>query len=195
MKNAFYLAISATIALLLMAAASAPARGQHQHHGGQPPAAPTGQQGHQGHQTAQPGASGGTAKTAGEPHQALAMAYHESVAAFARALLKQVERAKAVDGEFARDAVTEMRRGFDLMERRHQDHMKTMSAEMRAQMDGMMKAMEPHHARIKELLDALERETGGPSPNPKYVTEQTTELLKHLDEMTGAHGGHQGHKT
>ena len=46
------------------------------------------------------------------PHQALAMAYRDNVATFARAVQRQATLAKTVDLDLARPAVLEMRRSL-----------------------------------------------------------------------------------
>jgi hypothetical protein len=175
-------------ALLALSFAGAPAFAQHEHHGGQKPA-PGRQQGqqqqqHQGHDMA---------AMMQEPHRLLAMAHHESAAAFARALSKHASGAGAFNAEFARDAVAEVRRNFDQMTRHHHDHMQAMSGPMRAQMDAMMKQTEPHHAKMREHLEALERETGGAQPGRQRVAEHAAEFVKHLDAMSKMHAGHAGH--
>ncbi|MBC7844262.1 MAG: hypothetical protein H7099_18265 [Gemmatimonadaceae bacterium] len=53
------------------------------------------------------------------PHQALAMAYGESLTSFARALSQDVTRSHAVNIELARPATTEMRRAYDQMKVHH----------------------------------------------------------------------------
>jgi hypothetical protein len=174
-----------SVTILFFTAATAQA--QHEHHGGQKPAAQDKkQEEHQHHQ-------GDMSKMMQEPHQLLAMAHHVSMAAFTKTLGKQSEGTGALDGDFARDAVAEIRRNFDQMMRHHQEHTQAMGAEARSQMDAMMKQMEPHHAKMKEHLEALERETGGERPDRQRVAQHTAELVKHLDEMSGMHGGHANH--
>lgn len=181
-------------ALLVLSCAGAPALAQHEHHGGQKPAPkqeqkPGQPQQHQGHDMA----GHGMTDMMQEPHHLLAMAYHESMAAFAKTLSKQAEKTSALNAEFARDAVAEMRRNFDQMMRHHQEHTQAMNAAQRAQMDAMMKQMEPHHAKMKEQLEALERETGGDRIDRQRVAQHAVEFVKHLDQMSGMHGGHAGH--
>ena len=174
------------IALVFIAATTAQA--QHEHHGGQKPAAQDKKQdAHQHHQ-------GDMSKMTQEPHHALAMAYHESMAVFAKALRQNVEQTSVVNADFARDAVAEIRRNFDQMMRHHQEHTQAMSAAARAQMDAIMKQMEPHQAKMKEHLEALERETGLEKPDRGRVGQHAAELLKHLNEASGMHGGHAGHQ-
>jgi hypothetical protein len=139
------------------------------------------------HSSASPGA------TTHSSHHALALAFHESMAVFTKTLRQNAEQTTAVDGDFARDAVAEIRRGFDQMQRHHQEQMNMLTGSARTQMEATMKQMEPHHAKIKEELEALERETGVEKPDRTRVLQHTTELLKHLNEMSGSHNGHTGH--
>jgi hypothetical protein len=177
-------------ALVALSLTGATAFAQHEHHGGQKPNQPgqKQEQQHKGHDAGQ-----GMAGMMAEPHHLLAMAHHESMAAFARALNRHASASGALNAEFARDAVAEIRRNFDQMTRHHHDHMQTMSGATRAQMDAMMKQMEPHHAKMREQLEALERETGGAQPDRGRVSQHAAEFVKHLDEMSKMHGGHAGH--
>ena len=63
-----------------------------------------------------------------EPHHVLAMAYHQNLATFAKSLHERTMQASSVNVEFARAAVTEMRRSFDQMKQHHQEHMQAMNA-------------------------------------------------------------------
>ena len=187
-KNTILVAVAA---LLFAGLISGGAWAQHQPHGGQPPA-PQGGAGQR--PVPQHDMSPDMAAMAREPHHLLAMAYHESMAAFARALQIGAEGTSSLDGAFARDAVAEIRRSFDLMERRHQSHMETMSGATRAQMEALMKDMEPRHARIKEHLVALERETAVSNPDPKVILEHARALLDQLSELSKTHGEPSSHE-
>ncbi len=125
------------------------------------------------------------------PHQALAMAYHESLAAFAKALQEQTANATAVDVDFARAAVAEMRRDFDQMKEHHEAHMKSMSAEMHAQMagqmSGMMKQMETHQGELNTQLTALEQEVQSTKPDAKRVSTLAASVTAHLSAMAKMH--------
>ena len=194
MKRNFNAVILAAGAVLVLSFAGAPALAQHEQHGGQKPAPkqeqkPGQQQQHQGHDMAGMDMS----KMMQEPHLLLAMAHHESMAAFAKILSQHAGQTGAFNADFARDAVAEIRRNFDQVTRHHQEHMEAMSAAMRSQMDAMMKQMEPHQAKVKEQLEALERETGMEKPDRARITQHAAELIKHLGMMSGMHGGHAGH--
>jgi hypothetical protein len=68
------------------------------------------------------------------PHHALAMAYGENLATFARALNSDASRSNIVSTELARPATAEMRRSFDQMKLHHQSHMSTVGTTMRMPM-------------------------------------------------------------
>lgn len=128
-----------------------------------------------------------------EPHHVLAMAYHENLAAFARALHDQAALAGPLNIDFARSAVSEMRRSFDQMKQHHQEHMAGMSAEMHARMDakmsGMMKKMQTHQADMNTQLTALELEINAASPDAKKVSTLADGIHAHLAEMAKMHEG------
>lgn len=138
--------------------------------------------------------AGGPLKMAPDARQAIAMAYRESVTVFARALRQHAEQSGAVNGDFARDMVAEIRRGIEQMERHQQEHLDAMTPEARAQTGATMKQTEPHRAGVKGTLEALERETGVEAPDRARVSQLAGELLRHFDEMSKARGAHEGHK-
>jgi hypothetical protein len=179
-------AMTVGAALVALSLIGGTALAQHEQHGGQRPTSqgnPPGQPPPQQHQ--QQGHDRSAMMQ--EPHHLLAMAHHESMAAFARALNQHAAGKAAFHGEFARDAVAEIRRNFDQMTRHHQEHLQT------TQMEAMMKQMESHQAQLRTQLEALERETGGDRPDRQRITQHAAEFVKHLDEMSKLHGGHAGH--
>lgn len=129
-----------------------------------------------------------------EPHHALAMAYHQNLAAFAKALHDQTAGASSVNVEFARAAVTEMRRSFDQMKEHHQEHMQTMSAEMHTKMSAMMPQMETHQTELNTQLMALEQEVQAGTPDAKKVATLAASVNAHLDAMSKMHQGSKGSK-
>lgn len=135
---------------------------------------------------------------ANEPHHVLAMAYHQNLAAFAKALQEQTVRASSVNVEFARASVAEMRRSFDQMKQHHQEHMQTMSAEMHTkmsgQMSGMMQQMETHQTELNTQLTALEQEVQLSTPDAKKVSTLAASVNSYLDAMSKMHQGSQGSK-
>jgi len=121
---------------------------------------------------------------AGDPHHALAMAYHRNVINFARVLRNQTARSKSVNVEFARAAVAEIRRSSDEMTKHHKEHMDAMSPEMQDKMKTMMAQMAKHETEFNDQLTALEREVQLATPDPKKVSTLAGSLLNHVDSMS-----------
>ena len=159
---------------------------------------------HEGHSTKKaPAKSAPQGKTphdhmmmemAKEPHHVLAMAYHQNLAAFAKSLHEQTMQASTVNVEFARTAVTEMRRSFDQMKQHHQEHMQTMNADMRTKMSAMMQKMETHHTELSTQLSALEQEVQSATLNAKKVSTLAASIHTHLDAMSKMHQDNKGSK-
>ena len=126
-----------------------------------------------------------------EPRHVLAMAYMQNLAAFAKALHDQTDSTKTVDGEFARVAVSEMRRSFDAMQQHMADHMKSMPGDMQSHMGMMMQAMDTHLSAIKQSLTALEREIQADTPSATTISASAGEIVKHIGEMGHSHGEHK----
>lgn len=128
-----------------------------------------------------------------EPHHVLAMAYHQNLAAFAKALHEQATSAGTLNIDFARTAVSEMRRSFDQMKQHHKEHMEGMSAEMHAKMgakmSGMMDKMQTHQADLNTQLTALEQEVNSSSPDAKKISTLAGGIHARLAEMTAMHEG------
>jgi hypothetical protein len=123
----------------------------------------------------------------GGPHHAMAMAYRDNLATFARTLRDEVTQSKVVDVDLARPAVAEMRRSFDLIQQRHQAHMAMMGT-ADSTMRRMMQHMDSAMAAVGKHLTALETEVNGSSPDPGKVIDHATEILKHCDGMSDMHG-------
>ena len=128
------------------------------------------------------------------PHHVLAMAYRDNLATFARALRAQVTQSKTVNLDLARPAVAEMRRSFDQMKQHHQAQMKMMGDQTKPAMSGKMQQMETHLAALSEHLTALESEVNARTPDPKKVSEHTTEILKQCAGMSAMAGKAKPHK-
>lgn len=123
------------------------------------------------------------------PHHMLMMAHQKSMAEFAKALGHQAMVAKALDAEFARAAVAELRHCLDAMEAIHQKHMATMSDEMKAKMKMMMDKMEKGHAATKGHVVALETAVQSEQPDSKQVAMHANALLKHFGMMSKMNSG------
>jgi hypothetical protein len=127
---------------------------------------------------------------ANEPHHLLAMAYHQNLMTFAKALHEQTAQATTVDVEFARTAEKEMRRSFAEMKLHHEGHVMTMSAAMQAKMADMRQRMEKHHTELITLLAALEKEVNLAKPDVKIVSTLAANIHTHcmaMENMEHAH--------
>lgn len=120
---------------------------------------------------------------ANEPHHVLAMAYCENMNVFVNALQGRTSRTSAVDVEFARAAVTEIRRSFDQMKQHHQAHVQTMNTEMHTKMGGMTQQVETHQAKLDTQLTALEQAVQAATPDPNKVSTLAAGVHTHLDAM------------
>jgi hypothetical protein len=122
---------------------------------------------------------------ANEPHHILAMAYHQNLLVFTKALQEQTASASSVNVEFARAAVAEMRHSFDQMKEHHQDHVQAMSPEMHS--EKTMQEMETHQTELNTALAALEQEVQLATPDVKKVSTLATSVHTHLDAMSKLH--------
>ncbi len=119
------------------------------------------------------------------PHHTLAMAYHDNLATFARAL--QVAKSKTVDLDLARPAVAEMRRSLDQMQQHHQAQMTMMGDSTKQAMSAMMQHMETHLTTVAGHLTGLESEVNAATPDRDKVMEHVTEILKECAAMSPMH--------
>ncbi len=129
------------------------------------------------------------------PHHVLAMAYRDNLATFARALQRQVAQAKTVDLDLARPAVAEMRRSLDQMQQHHQAQMAMMQDHSMPSMSATRQDMATHLAALGAHLTALESEVNASAPDPKKVTEHTTEILKQCAGMSAMPAKVKPHQT
>ena len=128
------------------------------------------------------------------PHHMLMMAHMKSMSEFARTLRDQAVKPGALDTEFARSAVAELRHCLDAMEAIHQKHMQAMSAEMKSKMQMMMEKMDKERTMVKDQVSALEADVLADKPDSKQVAAHTNALLKHLGMMSKMHGGSKADK-
>ena len=124
-----------------------------------------------------------------EPHHVLAMAYHQNLAVFAKALQQQTASAKPVNVVFARAAVAEMRRSFDQMKMHHQEHIQTMSSGMQSKMKGMMQPMATHQSELDTQLKSLQQEVELSAPDAKKLSTLAASVHTHLLAMNKMHAG------
>ena len=123
------------------------------------------------------------------PHHMLMMAHMKSMSEFARALHHQAMMPMALDVEFARAAVAELRHCLDAMDAIHQKQMAAMSDEMKAKMKVMMEKMDKGQATAKEHVIALETAVQADQPDSKQVIMHANALLKHLGMMSKMNSG------
>ena len=123
------------------------------------------------------------------PHHMLMAAHKKSMSEFARTLRDQAVKPEALDVQFARAIVAELRHSLNAMEAIHQDHMRTMSAEMKSKMQMMMEKMEKQRSMVKDQVSALETDVLADRPDSKQVAEHSNALLEHFGGMSQMHAG------
>jgi len=134
------------------------------------------------------------------PHHMLMTAHLKTMSEFARTLRNQAVKPEALDVDFARAAVAEVRHNLDAIEAIHQKHMESMGAEMKAKMEAMsaemkskmqmmMEKMDKDRAKLKGEVSALETDVQADKPDSKQVATHANALLKHLGMMSKMHGG------
>jgi hypothetical protein len=135
------------------------------------------------------------------PQHKLAMAYHKNLVTFAQALKKVARQGETVPRDFARAAVTEMRRSADQMEIYHEAALGSMPAESKATHGEMAKTMAGHLAEMRTQLMELDALTKGDRVDSKEVLKHLHVLLKGCEGMCHDEGmcpkgmrgeGHQG---
>jgi hypothetical protein len=134
------------------------------------------------------------AKMMKSPHHMLMTAHMKSMSGFARTLRDQAVKPEALDVEFERANVAELRHNLDAMEAIHQKHMQAMSAEMKSRMQMMMEKMGKERAMVKDQVIALETDVQSNTPDSKQVAAHTNALLKHFGMMSKMHSGKSGKK-
>ena len=140
------------------------------------------------------GMSAEMSKMMKSPHHMLMTAHMKSMSEFARALRDQAVKPEALDVEFARAAVAELRHNLDAMEAIHQKHIQSMSAEMKSKMQMMMEKMDKDRSMVKDQVSALETDVQAGTPDSKQVAAHTNALLKHFGMMSKMHSGSKAGK-
>jgi hypothetical protein len=126
------------------------------------------------------------------PHHMLMIAHMKSLSEFARTLRDQAVKPKqALDVEFARAAVAEIRHNLDAMEAIHEKHMQAMSAEIKSKMQMMMEMMDKDRTMLKDQVSALETDVRAGTPDSKKVAAHANALLRHLGMMSKMYGGNK----
>jgi hypothetical protein len=141
-----------------------------------------------------PGMSGEMSKMMKSPQHILMTAHMKTMSEFARTLRDQAVKPEALDVEFARAAVAELRHNLDAMEAIHQKHMQTMSVEMQSKMKMMMEKMDKDRSMVKDQVSALELDVQADKPDSKQVAAHANALLKHFGMMAKMHGQNRADK-
>ncbi len=128
------------------------------------------------------------------PDHMLMMAHMKSMSEFGRTLRDQAVKPGALDVEFARAIVAELRHNLDAMEAIHQKHMQALSAEMQSKMKTMMEKMDKDRSMVKDQVSALETDVQADKPDSKQVAAHSNALLKHFGMMSKMHGGKKAGK-
>jgi len=108
------------------------------------------------------------------PQHLLALGYHKNLVTFGQILKKVAKQGETVPPDFARAAVTEMRRSAAQMEIYRDEALKGMPAELKAKQGDMAKKMNAHLAEMKIHLGHLD----DLSKNDRI---DSREVLKHLE--------------
>lgn len=144
-----------------------------------------------------PKRSGGStemAKMMNSPHHMLMMAHMKSMSEFAKTLHVQAIKPEALNADFARAAVAELRHDLDAIEAIHQQQVETMDAEMKAKMATMMAKMEMERTAVKSMVGALETDVQANTIDSKQVAMDAKALLKQFGKMAMKPGRRKAHK-
>ena len=145
------------------------------------------------------------AKMMKSPHHMLMKTHLKAMAEFALTLRDQAVKPAALDVDFARAAVAELRHNLDAIEALRQKHMQAMSTEMKAKMEAMsaemkskmqmmMDKMDKDRAKLKDQVSMLETDVQAATPNSAQVAAHTDALLKQLGMMSKMDGGSKAGK-
>ena len=167
--NANTRGLLSTIAIMLVLVIPSVAWAQHKH----------GKSG-----TKKTGTTSEMSKMMKSPHHMLMRAHMKSMSEFVTILRDQAVKPQALDVEFARAAVAELRHDLDAMEAIHTQHMLSMSPEMQSKMKMMMEKMDKGRSMVKDQVNALEIDVQADMPDSKKVAADANALLKQLGMMS-----------
>jgi hypothetical protein len=119
-----------------------------------------------------------------EPHFVMAMAYLQTIASFAKTLQDQAAGDRQLSADFARAAVDEIIRSLDKAKDHRQEHLKTMSPDIRVRLAAMIKAMDLQHAKLKDAVDVLDKDVRNYTLDAKQIATDSTAILKQLDALS-----------
>jgi len=110
------------------------------------------------------------------PNHLMAMAYHKNLVNFAMALKRVARQGDPVPRDFARSAITEMRRSAVQLEVYHDEAVKGLPPDLRAKHAEMAKGMRTHLVQMNQELVQLETLA-------KADRIGSQDLLRHLDAL------------
>ncbi|MEP7212535.1 MAG: hypothetical protein ABI791_05650 [Acidobacteriota bacterium] len=118
-------------------------------------------------------------------HHSMMMAYHQNVAAFARALVEMSAGGKVENVDLARAALAEIKHSIEKAEAIHSTHMSMgkMDAASMEKMKPMMDKMEADKAEVKAHVQALDAALQAAAPDAAAVNMHATQLLQKVEMM------------
>lgn len=121
-----------------------------------------------------------------EPHHVLALAFMQNLATFAKTLSDQAQGETPLSADFARAAVSEIRRNFDEANTHHQEHVKAMRPGRPSRMSAMTD-MDMRDSPLRAAIDTLDKDVQNYTLNSRQIATDCAVVLKRLDEMTKLH--------
>ena len=123
-----------------------------------------------------------------EPHYVMAKAHLQNVGTFARALRDQAQDSGQLSADFARAVVAEITRNLEKAEDHYDEHMKTISADMRSKMTARMKEVSTHRVKLNAAVSTLEKDVQTYTLSSKQIAADSAAILKHLDDLSKMDG-------
>ena len=117
------------------------------------------------------------------PQHLLAMAYHKNLVTFGKALKKVAQQGETVPRDFARAAVTEMRRSATQMEIYHEEAARNLPPDQKAHHDEMAGKMAAHLGGMRTQLAQLEELTKGDRVDSAQVLKALHPLFRGCEGM------------
>jgi len=121
-----------------------------------------------------------------EPHQVLAMAFMQNLATFAKTLSDQAQDETPLSADFARAAVSEIRRNFDEANTHYQEHVKAMRPG-RPSRGSAMTDLNLRDSPLKAAIDALDKDVQNYTLDSQQIVTDCADVLKRLDEIAKLH--------
>jgi hypothetical protein len=188
MKMSMYRTVFPVIALMVMSVGTSLAQTEHQHESGDKKAVTLPNKKGQKHldqEMLKKELSG----RKNEPHYVMAMAHLQNIGTFAKALSNQAQESNQLSADFARAVVAEINRNLDKVVEHHQEHLKTISADMRSKLAAKMKEMDTHRSKLNDAVNALGKDVQNYTLDAKQIAADSAAILEHLDELSKIHNG------